>query len=156
MLLITGYSISLIRSKTSSGNYPAREIAKIVTEQWHHRYHTKLEYVGGYNRPVSYMARYSPDCPEGLIDFNPVLNPGLDMGRLKEKGAVFILIPQMEGADYFSADLIKAYPGLIITSPQQVKWKRHKLEQKPMKFQVAFLPLSTHLLNARLVEQESS
>lgn len=144
LLLITGYSISLIRSKSSSGNYPAREIAKIVTEQWHHRYHTKLEYVGGYNRPVSYMARYSPDRPDGLIDFNPLLNPGLDMTKLKAKGAVFILIPQMEGADRFSKDMLKSYPGLIITPVQKVNWKRHKLGQKPMQFQVGFLPPSNH------------
>ena len=145
LLLIIGYSFSMKQSKTSSGNYPAREIAEIVTEKWHHRYHTKLDYVGGYNRPVSYMARYSSDRPEGLIEFNPALNPGLDMARLKEKGAVFILIPQMEGADHFSEAIIKTYPELIITPVQEVNWKRHKLQQTPMTFQLAFLPPSNHL-----------
>ena len=90
------------------------------------------------------MARYSPDRPDGLIDFNPLLNPGLDMTKLKAKGAVFILIPQMEGADRFSKDMLKSYPGLIITPVQKVNWKRHKLGQKPMQFQVGFLPPSNH------------
>ncbi|WP_018300884.1 glycosyltransferase family 39 protein [Fangia hongkongensis] len=140
VLLITGYSISLSRSKTSSANYPARAIAKIMTESWHERYHTPLRYVAGYNRPVSYMARYSQDRPEGLIDFNPALNPALNMKDLREKGAVFILIPQMEGHNHFSKEILNEYPNLIITPFQEVKWERAKPDQKPMRFQIAYLP----------------
>ncbi len=140
VLLIAGYSISLSRSSTSSANYPARAIAQIMTDSWHKRYHTPLQYVAGYNRPVSYMARYSSDRPEGLIDFNPVLNPGLNMQDLKKKGGVFILIPQMEGADHFSQELLDNYPDLVITPYQEVSWERAKPDQKPMRFQIAYLP----------------
>jgi hypothetical protein len=86
------------------------------------------------------MARYSSDRPEGLIDFNPALNPGLNMQDLKKKGGVFILIPQMEGADHFSQEILDNYPDLVITPYQEVPWERAKPDQKPMRFQIAYLP----------------
>ncbi|WP_157966589.1 glycosyltransferase family 39 protein [Fastidiosibacter lacustris] len=140
ILLMIGYSVSISRSQTSSANYPARTIAKIMTDSWHDRYHTPLKYVAGYNRPVSYMARYSEDRPEGLIDFNPKLNPALNMRDLQEKGAVFILIPQMEGPSSFSKEILNEYPNLVITPYQEVKWERHKPKQQPIRFQIAYLP----------------
>ncbi|WP_119343209.1 glycosyltransferase family 39 protein [Facilibium subflavum] len=139
-LLLVGYTISLSKSTTSSANYPAREIAEIVTKQWHARYHRPLQYVAGYNKPVSYIARYSLDKPQALIAFNPDLNPALDIDRMKAYGAVFILIPQMEGTRFFPKWVLQKYPRLEITPYQEVAWKRAKPNQAPMRFQVAFLP----------------
>ena len=140
VMLLVGYSISLSKSTTSSANYPARKIADIVTDAWHQRYQTPLYYVAGYNKPVSYMVRYSEDYPQGLIDFNPQLNPKLNMNDLRKKGAVFILIPQMGGPSVFSKAILEQNPNLMITPYQQVAWENAKPGQKPMRFQIAYLP----------------
>lgn len=140
LLLLVGYSVSLSRSKTSSANYPAREIAQIVTNEWHQRYNTKLEYIAGFNKPISYITRYSKDHPMALIAFDPKLNPALDMHDLHQKGAVFILVPQMEGTTTFPKEVLAQYPDLVITPYQEIPWKRAKPNQQPMRFQIAFLP----------------
>ena len=139
IIFILGYILSMIRSKTSSGNYPTKEIATVVSDFWHQKYNKKLKYIIGYNRPVSYMVRYTENT-QGIIDFNPKLNPAISMNDVEKNGAVFIFIPQMEGNDMPPKKFIENYPQLVMMPYQKISWKRMKPNQKPMYFRLGYLP----------------
>ena len=48
VVLVVGYTISMeTAGSTSSANYPGKIIAEQITQQWHQKYHTKLNYIVG-------------------------------------------------------------------------------------------------------------
>lgn len=63
-ILLTGYTVSLIHSPDiSSANYPGREIAWEITQEWWNHYHTPLAYVAGSRWIGGNIQFYSPDHP---------------------------------------------------------------------------------------------
>ena len=74
----------------------------VKLHKWHKQHginilKTKLYYVAGYNKAISYLTRYMPARPQGLIDFNAKLSPAINMRDFHKKGAVFILTTDQSG-----------------------------------------------------------
>ena len=67
-LLVTGYSLSLIKSNDpSSANYPGQIIANSITQAWHQRYNSKLRYVAGSRWVGGNIEFYSKNHPTVFI-----------------------------------------------------------------------------------------
>ncbi|ODN42662.1 glycosyltransferase family 39 protein [Piscirickettsia litoralis] len=143
LLIGLGYTLSLTkRGSHSSANFPVREIAAKMTADWYQRYQTKLSYVAGPNKAVSYMARYSKDRPQALIGWDSTWSPWVNMKDFREKGAAFILMTKdsPDPRAGFPEYLLERYPNLIVLPVSKVSWLRAKPGQAPFYYRFAFLP----------------
>ncbi|RNC78914.1 glycosyltransferase family 39 protein [Piscirickettsia salmonis] len=143
VLIGVGYSLSLMKKGShSSANFPVRAIAENMATEWHRRYQTKLSYVAGPNKAVSYMARYSKDRPRALIDWQPTRSPWVNMDDFREKGAAFILITKDSPDPFqgFPGNIRAEYPNLIVLPVESISWLRAKTGQTPFYYRFAFLP----------------
>lgn len=90
-LLLTGYSVSLIHPSTSSSaNFPGRELAERITEEWHTKYQTKLNYIAGSRWIGGNIGFYSADHPAVFIEWDQRKAPWINLNTLKKQGAVFV------------------------------------------------------------------
>ena len=124
-----------------------REIAQVAQTTWDQHFKTKLYYVAGYNKAISYLTRYMPARPQGLIDFNAKLSPAINMRDFHKRGAVFILTTDQSGLTPVEAGfplwVKQVYPRLIILPEKKIQWARPKQEQNPFVYQLALLPPQT-------------
>lgn len=90
-LLVGGYCFSLTHSSTSSSaNFPGREIAKTITDEWHQTYHTPLKYVAGSRWVGGNIGFYSPDHPSVFIEWDQRKAPWINLEEMRKNGAVFV------------------------------------------------------------------
>lgn len=90
-LLVGVYCYSLVYSPTtSSANFPGREIAQTITDEWHKTYHTKLNYVAGSRWIGGNIGFYSADHPAVFIEWDARKAPWVDLEAMKKQGAVFV------------------------------------------------------------------
>ncbi len=135
-LLLTGYSVSLIHSSTpSSANFPGQDIAKAITQEWHDRYHTPLQYVAGSRWIGGNIGFYSPDHPAVFIEWDARKAPWINLRDLQKKGAVFVW--DMSEGETLPAE-VKAQFSLQKTSEMIFYWHRNK-QLAPVKVGVAIL-----------------
>ncbi|MEW6746432.1 MAG: glycosyltransferase family 39 protein [Planctomycetota bacterium] len=140
--LAAGYVLALEeRGVRRSANYPLREVADEVTREWHARYGTPLECVAGERLIVSYVARYSPDHPAALIDFDSEKSPWLDPDDLHRAGAVFVqFVNYRRGKPEFPPAVRERFPGLQVEPPRAYAWHRSLPGQDPLEILVGYLP----------------
>ena len=136
-LLLAGYALSLVYSSTpSSANFPGREIANKITQQWHDTYHTKLEYVAGSRWIGGNIEFYSPDQPAVFVEWDTRKAPWINLHDLQKKGAVFVW--EMSN-DESMPDSVKSLFAPLPAKELIFYWHRNK-NIAPIKIGVAVLP----------------
>jgi hypothetical protein len=91
LLAVSAYSYALIHSaEASSANFPGRNIARTITQQWHKTYHQPLNYVIGERWLAGNVAFFSADHPAVYIEGNVGLSPWINEKTLQKSGAVII------------------------------------------------------------------
>ena len=89
---------SFVRDRAKATDFPGRQLADIVTRQWHEKFGTPLLYVGGADFgssgigefPANNVAVYSSDRPHVIVHGDPRLSPWIDVTDVKRHGAVFV------------------------------------------------------------------
>ncbi|VVC75249.1 hypothetical protein AQUSIP_05370 [Aquicella siphonis] len=141
-VMITGYSIRLLNtSSLASANYPGQEMARAITQLWHERYHTRLEYVGGPRWIGGNIGFYSPDHPAVFVEWNKRRAPWVSLDDLREKGAVFVW--DMNQAESVPEDIRKEFPRLLPPVIKEFVRHRSKNISAPVRIGIAFLPPQT-------------
>ncbi|MDF2867663.1 MAG: hypothetical protein K0S11_1133 [Gammaproteobacteria bacterium] len=140
-LCVTLYSYSkLTAGDSSSANYPGRTMARTLTQAWHERYHTKLEFVAGPRWEAGNVAYYSADYPTVYMEWNARVSPWIDERELIKKGALFVWPAQSESNIDFN-DLKQRFPNLQGLSLMHFTWQRHAYRKAtPVAIWVAYLP----------------
>lgn len=137
--LLTGYSISIIDSSdTSSANFPGREIAQTIAQQWQDTYHTPLPYVAGSRWIGGNISYYSKEHPTVFMEWNPRKTTWIQLDDLKKKGAVFVW--DISTHESLPPEVAKQYPHLGDIKVMEFNWHRNKHNLPPIKLGVAFLP----------------
>lgn len=137
--LVSGYSFSLINSSdTSSANFPGREIAQAITQQWHDDYHAPLEYVGGSRWIGGNIEFYSADHPSVFIEWDKRRAPWIDTQDLQKKGAVFVW--DVSNDESMPEEIKQQFPRLQNTKVMEFTWHRNKKNLPPIKIGMAILP----------------
>lgn len=138
-LFLSGYAYSLIYSKdTSSANFAGREMSAYITQLWHEKYHTKLEYVAGSRWAGGNVGFYSEDHPAVMIEWNEKIAPWIDVKEMKKKGAIFIW--DITGNEELPAEVKQQYPNLSEPIILEFDWKRNYYGLPPARIGIAFLP----------------
>ena len=141
ILLVSGYSISLIRaSAPSSANFPGQLIADTVTKLWHDSYHTRLAYVAGPRWVNGNILAYSADKPAVFMDWNPIYSPWINIKDMRQKGAIFAWLISDEETLPF--EVKKQFPKLAHAQIIYFPWLRNNENLPPIKVGIAFLPPS--------------
>ncbi|EKD70260.1 MAG: undecaprenyl-phosphomannose:protein mannosyltransferase [uncultured bacterium] len=138
-LLLTGYAYSLIYSKdTSSANFPGREMAAYITQEWNKKYHTKLEYVAGSRWIGGNIGFYSTDHPAVFIEWDNKRAPWINTEEMKKKGAIFVW--DITDNETLPLEVKQQFPTLSQPMIMEFDWKRNYYGLEPAKIGVAFLP----------------
>lgn len=139
-VLISGYSLSLMYLGTpTSANFPGREMAEKITQQWHDTYHTKLHYVGGSRWISGNISFYSPDHPAVFIEWNERRSPWINLQDLQQKGGV--LVWDINKKDDLSEKAQNKLSKLRDIRLMEFDWHRNK-NLPPIKLIVAMAPPS--------------
>lgn len=139
-VLITGYSLSLLRSTTaSSANYPGKEIAQAITNLWHEKYHRKLNYVAGSRFIGGNVCLYSNDHPAVFTEWNEAHSPWINVKDLDNEGAIFIWD---KSSDELLPEEIKVrFPRLLAMNVMEFHLHRDNDNRLPkVKIGIAILP----------------
>lgn len=134
-----------------SDNYPAQEVADIVTSAWQTRYHKPLEYVAGSRYVAGYVAFYSKDHPSVYAEWSSQFSPWINVEQMKKYGAVFVQDnyygttvfgnhPNTDFGKKFPASVLQKYPGLIILPVEYIPWHRSGDKIEPIPLLIGFLP----------------
>lgn len=141
ILMIILYCAALIKAdEPSSANYPGKEIATAIQQQWHERYHRPLMYVAGARWIAGNIAFYATDHPTVYIDWNPETSPWIHEKILRQQGAVF-LWDTTEDNQIPLDEIQKRFPRLKKPEIFYFTWHRNK-KLPPIKVTAALLPPS--------------
>ena len=81
----------LYRRRSCNHNvYPGREIADMVTAEWHRRFGRPCPYVIGTRKPACNMCYYSPDHPRAFFEHDIRQSLLIDPADIKKRGAVVL------------------------------------------------------------------
>ncbi len=122
----------------SSANFAGKELATMVTEQWHQTYNTKLEYVAGARWAGGNVACYSTDKPSTWIEWNSKIAPWINVEDMKKKGAVFIW--SISDRESLPDEVRHLFPRLQETKVFELPLQRNTRNLEPIKIGVAILP----------------
>lgn len=140
-VLLTGYTLSLIDSSdASSANFPGKEIASTITNEWNQKYHTKLDYVAGSRWLGGNISFYSKDHPAVFVEWEKNRAPWIDIESLKNKGAVFVW--DITGHESLPLEIQKEFSNLEPAKVMRFALHRNKRNLPPAEIGVAFLPPS--------------
>ncbi len=135
---ISAYIYKIIYpTTTSTANFPGKEIAARMTNEWHKKYHTKLAYVGGSRWVGGNISFYSDDHPAVFVELDQHRAPWIDQKDMQEKGAIFVWqmsqwkdLPQKIAQDFLS------HPDLQVIT---FEWHRHA-DEMPVKIGMVIVP----------------
>ncbi|MGD9153825.1 MAG: glycosyltransferase family 39 protein [Gammaproteobacteria bacterium] len=144
-------SASLFDKKAHADKYPAKLIAKTITDEWHKRYHKPLKYVAGSRYIAGYVAFYSADHPDVFVEWDQRFSQWIDLNEMKKYGAVFVqdgyygttvfgLPAGYNSASAFPSSVLKRFPRLEILPVQYFNWCRKRCPKNPVAVLVGFLP----------------
>jgi len=137
-VLLAGYSLSLTYSSSpTSANFPGREIARIITQQWHDKFHTKLAYVGGSRWLGGNIGFYSADHPAVFIEWDIHRAPWININTLKQNGAIFLW--DVTNNETLPDTIQERFPQLQQATTLEFSWLRNT-NLTPIKIGIAFLP----------------
>lgn len=137
--LVSGYTLSLIDSKDpSSANFPGREIARHLTQQWHDTYHLPLAYVAGSRWVGGNIEFYSHDHPAVFMEWDKRRSPWINTDNMQRKGAIFIW--NISENESMPQDLQKQFPQLLTPRVLEFSWHRNTKNLPPIKIGMAILP----------------
>ncbi len=138
-LMVVSYASALIKAEEpSSANFPGENIANLLTQEWHEKYHTPLPYVAGSRWLAGNIAFYSLDNPSVYINWDKKLSPWIDEESMKNKGAIFVWDISEENETQ-KPEILARFAHLGEMQIMYFSWMRNK-EMKPVKIGVAFLP----------------
>lgn len=138
-LLSISYVVSLVKSPDpSSANFPGKEIASTITQQWHNTYHTKLDYVAGSRWVGGNIGFYSSDQPAVFIEWNKKRAPWIDVDDLRKKGGIFIW--NLSKNESMPDSVKQQFPTLKAPIIYEFNWKRNAYHLPPSRIAVAVLP----------------
>jgi 4-amino-4-deoxy-L-arabinose transferase-like glycosyltransferase len=136
--LLTGYSLSLIRSNSpSSANFPGQIIADTLAQVWQDNYHTKLDYVAGSRWIGGNIGFYSKDHPAVFPEWNTQHAPWINQTDLRKKGAIFVW--EITANENLPDNIKQQFPKLSKTSILTFTWRRDSHHLEPIKLGVALL-----------------
>lgn len=127
----------LVRDRPKATQFPGRQLAEIITREWHARYGTRLAYVGGSEFPINNIAVYSPDRPHVVVHGELRLSPWVDPAELRRHGAVLVWQYGMIGADL---NTLKANFGNFDVQPELVLPRQTPFSVQPERISYAFVP----------------
>ena len=139
MGLFLGYSASLLYPTTpTSANFPGKTIANVVTQHWHERYHSPLQYVAGSRWIGGNIAHYTTDHPSVYPEWNKQHAPWIHLHNLKKQGALFVWdITHHESPP---EHIKQTFPTLSDPIVLTFDWHRNLYHLKPIKIGIAYLP----------------
>ena len=121
-------------------NYPGREIALHLTEEWHRRFNSPLPYAIADRKGSCFLAIYSSDRPEAFFDGKTSLSQWIDMEDVLRKGAVLVCDVERGGLDALIALFPKERITEVVTSDTHravPAWFR-RFAGEPRKFQYRY------------------
>jgi hypothetical protein len=127
----------LWRDRAKATQFPGRQLADIITREWHARYGTPLVYVGGSEFAANNVAVYSPDRPHVVVHGELRLSPWVDPSELRRDGAVLVWQDGIVGGDL---DTLKANFGNFDVQPVLVLPRQTSFSVKPDRINYAFVP----------------
>lgn len=146
---VISYCIALIRADApSSANFPGKNIAKTLEQEWHQTYHAPLTYVVGPRWLAGNVSFYSFDHPSVYMEANKTVSPWIDEEKLKNTGAIFVWDPTEEHQISY-AELKSRFPNLGKIRIMHFTWLRN-LKMSPVEITMAFLPPDS-LITAKTV-----
>ena len=132
-----------ITNKARSDTYlPNQEIAKTVTNIWHNRYNSKLEYVAGDHYLTAFISAYSNDKPTPYMSFSKIESPWINEEQMRQKGGILA----WRADKYTAKDIEKTIEDIKIKFPNVENLgifkfkKKTSLATKPVKILVAVVP----------------
>lgn len=138
-ILVIAYIISLVNSPDeSSANFPGKEIARTITQQWHNNYHTKLTYVGGSRWVGGNIEFYSTDHPAVYIELDKRRAPWINLNDLKRKGGVFVW--DLTENEKIPDNVKQQFSRLQTPIIYEFDWQRNVHHLPPTRIAVAILP----------------
>lgn len=138
-LMVFGYTNALRKAAyPSSANYPGKNIALLLTNEWHKQFSTDLKYVAGSRWLAGNIAFYSKDQPTVYIDWDKTVSPWIDEKKLKHDGAIFVW-DLSENNEVPIEEIKKRFPKMGNVQKMQFAWLRNKT-MAPTEINVAFLP----------------
>ncbi|MDR3492318.1 MAG: glycosyltransferase family 39 protein [Gammaproteobacteria bacterium] len=141
-ILVTSYCIALIKApEPSSANFPGKNIAITLTDEWHNNYHAPLKYVAGPRWLAGNIAFYSSDHPAVYINWDTNISPWIDEEKLKKEGAIFVWDPT-EDIQRKPEEIISRFTKLGKVKIMHFTWMRN-IDMTPVEINVAFLAPET-------------
>lgn len=122
----------------TKGHFPAKQISKTLTQLWHERYHTPLNYVAGHRYIAGGLSFYSEDRPAVFIDWDQSVSPWINETDVKIKGAVFVIPVDGDHPD-FPVEVKNRFPNMQVLPVMTFAWNA-KGKLAPLQIRVAILP----------------
>lgn len=129
----------LWKGKVTAANFPGKNIALNLTEQWHALYHQPMPYIAGDHTVVINVAAYSKDQPIANFNWSQADSPWLNEKDMRTKGAVFVWRVQNANDWQVVKMISKRYPQITHVQVESFNYLT-KANITPVKIWVAFLP----------------
>jgi hypothetical protein len=133
-----GYAYALTHMQhPTSADFPGKEMARVLTRQWHKTYHVPLFYVAGSRWIAGNIAFYSTDRPDVFVNWDKNNSQWINETDVKNKGAIFVW--ETAKNEKLTPELMRRFSKLGAVRVMHFSWLRsHGLE--PVEIGVAFLP----------------
>lgn len=139
VITVASYAGALIQAaKPSSANFPGKEIATSLTDEWRQTFNTPLPYIAGSRWLAGNIAFYSSDHPAVYINWDKAISPWIDEASLRSKGAIFVWDDSDENQKK-PQEIIERFSNLSPLHIMHFSWLRNK-NMQPVEIGVAFLP----------------
>lgn len=139
-LVRSTYFQGYVKKKCDYENYPGREIALILTKEWHRRFNSPLPYVVAERQESCFLAIYSPDHPEAFFAGNISQSQWIDPKDVLRKGAVLVCDDDLEAFESLITLLPKERLTEIVSCeiPRAVPAWFRKFAGEPKKCQYSY------------------
>lgn len=135
-LIVTPYLTHEAKAHTYM---PGKNIANSLTEQWHQRYQSKLNYVAGSHYLLVYISAYSKDKPVPYFDWDKKQSDWIDEKAMRQQGAIFTWYITNPKDQHMPKEIKQRFPQAIEVAPQTYP-QLTGAKVAPVIIGVAFLP----------------
>lgn len=135
---VINVAVPYVTGKDKEATYPGQAMSMRITQLWHQRYHTRLQYVAGPREAASNVGFYSSDSPVVYFNWSHQSSPWVNEAQMRQSGAVFVWEID-HGGKHLPPSILQRFPNLQMLPVQYIR-QASGAHLAKLAIGVAFLP----------------
>lgn len=110
--------------------YPAKPIAKKVTQLWHQHYQAPLRYISGNHYLTAYITVYSKDHPQPLMGWSEKQSEWINLAKFKQAGGMLAWKTDCTSPNKLPAQALALFPNAKLLPMQHFDKLTHAVKKE--------------------------